>query len=99
MRPRRARLGWYGHRGDSLLARLPASMRPRRARLGWRRSPPSLYDARMSFNEAEARTPRMARAKIEAKLPVIPASMRPRRARLGWPIDPVAGAATLAPLQ
>src|SRR5579871_2797632 len=86
MRPRRERLGWFEPRfRDGLDVR--ASMRPRRERLGWSHVLPFEMRRRPRFNEAEARTPRMAFCRGQDFPGVRSASMRPRRERLGWPTD------------
>ncbi len=82
MRPRRARLG-CARRRDAADADLPASMRPRRVRLGCEAVGNRRPWTRRSFNEAEARTPRMQADRPDSMPGPRPASMRPRRARLG----------------
>ena len=90
MRPRRARLGCRERdRARSRCDLRATSMRPRRARLGChchRRD----HDPGRSFNEAEARAPRMP-----ARRSGMPASrrtsMRPRRARLGCAARQIVG--------
>ena len=87
MRPRRVRLGCAdvgdGNRGD----RCSASMRPRRVRLGCGRFLTLTSACRHRFNEAEARTPRMAARLLWPRRWCVDrqsdASMRPRRVRLG----------------
>ena len=61
MRPRRVRLGCQ-FSGDRRSVREMPSMRPRRVRLGCRVEQYETEDWRKSFNEAEARAPRMHRS-------------------------------------
>ncbi len=61
MRPRRARLGWSAALTALSFCVVGASMRPRRARLGWAWRAPVHEPVCWCFNEAEARTPRMAK--------------------------------------
>ncbi len=82
MRPRRARLGCSGRRHERDHAR-DASMRPRRARLGCASRSTRSRSEPTSFNEAEARAPRMQLSRLNPFALVRVASMRPRRARLG----------------
>ena len=101
MRPRRARLGCEAEIAEVYGLTL-ASMRPRRARLGCLRIQVKTATYDRSFNEAEARAPRML-ALGDAEAPGIPASMRPRRARLGCDLerrivgDPVLPLASMRP--
>ena len=84
MRPRRGRLGWNGT-AQSGEAAVLISMRPRLGRLGWYFKDEGARFVNASFNEAEARAPRMAAGAARCAAPNDCASMRPRRGRLGWP--------------